>query len=77
MGRITRDKHKCFMVHNAIPPYLSSRLGFEYSKTPQDALNKAFFIKGNKAVVSVLKNGGETLPIHILREHYKDKQNYF
>ena len=77
MGRITKDKYKCYMVHNAIPPYLVSRLGFEYVKTPQEALNKAFFVKGNKAVVSVLKNGGETLPIHILREHYQGKNNYF
>lgn len=77
MGRITRDKFTCFMVENSIPNNVAKRLGFHSAKSAQDALDQAFFLKGATAVVSVLKKGGHTLPIHLLKDHYVNKDNYF
>lgn len=67
MGRIIRDSYTCFMPENAINSAIVTKLGFKLVHSAQEALEKAFFLKGKQATVSVLKKGGDTLPINILK----------
>lgn len=64
MGRITRDKNICFMTENGIDKTFVHRLGFKSVKSVQEALEKAFFLKGKQASINILKKGGHTLPIY-------------
>lgn len=68
VGRIIKDKCRCIMVQNGISERQAERMGFIHAKTPQEALDIAFYLRGNYATVSVLKNGGEVLPVCVLKE---------
>ena len=63
VGRLIKDKAKCIMVRNGIPPADQRHLGFIPADTPQEALDKAFEIAGRDASVAVLRHGGEALPV--------------
>jgi len=63
VGRLIKDKATGIMVANGIPRADQLRLGFVPADTAQDALEKAFSIVGKNATVSVLRHGGEALPV--------------
>jgi nickel-dependent lactate racemase len=63
VGRLIKDKATGIMVRNGIPSSDQEHLGFIPADTPQESLNKAFDIAGKNATVSVLKHGGEALPV--------------
>jgi nickel-dependent lactate racemase len=63
VGRVIRGKRTGILVSPGIPKNTTEKLGFYYAKTAQDALELALKIKGNKAKVVVIKNGGSLMPI--------------
>ena len=63
VGRLIKDKATGIMVKNGIAREDQEHLGFIPADTPQDALAKAFEITGPDAKVSVLRHGGEALPV--------------
>jgi len=63
VGRLIKDKATGIMVRNGIPRADQQHLGFIPADTPQQALEKAFAIVGEKATVAVLRHGGEALPV--------------
>lgn len=63
VGRIIRDKGIGILVSSGIDGDTTKRLGFHYSKTPQEGFELALKLKGKDAKVVVIKNGGEVMPI--------------
>ena len=63
VGRLIKDKATGIMVKNGISREDQEHLGFIPADTPQEALMKAFQIVGQSAKVSVLRHGGEALPV--------------
>jgi len=63
VGRVIRDKARGIMVSPGIKPETQRRIGFESAATPQEALEKALAITGPDAKVSVLRHGGDVLPL--------------
>lgn len=63
VGRLIKDKAVCIMVKNGIPYADQEHLGFIPADTAQEALEKAFEIAGKDASVTVLRHGGEALPV--------------
>lgn len=63
VGRLIKDKATGIMVANGIARADQLRLGFVPADSPQDALEKAFRIAGKNSTVSVLRHGGEALPV--------------
>lgn len=63
VGRVIRGKRTGILVSPGIPKNIAEKLGFYYAETVQDALELALKIKGNKAKVVVIKNGGSLMPI--------------
>jgi nickel-dependent lactate racemase len=63
VGRLIKDKATGIMVKNGISREDQEHLGFIPADTPQEALEKAFQIAGKSAKVSVLRHGGEALPV--------------
>ena len=63
VGRVIRDKGTGILVSSGIDNNTAKRLGFYYSKTPQEGFELALKLKGKDAKVVVIKNGGEVMPI--------------
>jgi nickel-dependent lactate racemase len=63
VGRVVRDRAHGIMVSPGIPAEVQRRLGFEPARTPQEALGRAFELVGRKAQVTVLRHGGDVLPL--------------
>ena len=74
VGRVIREKTKCMLVSEGINQSDALRLGFEYAKTPQDAINLAFDDHGSKAKVTVIKESGELMPIALNRNPFIPKE---
>jgi lactate racemase len=63
VGRVIREKGTGILVSPGIPREVTSRLGFKWAATPQDALQLAINQVGKNAAIAVLKNGGEIMPM--------------
>ena len=63
VGRVVREKAKCILVSEGIPESDALKLGFDYAKTPQEAINGALHDYGSKARVIVIKESSELMPI--------------
>ncbi len=63
VGRIIRDRARGIMVSPGIARQTQRHLGFEPARTPQQALELAFAIAGSDAKVTVLRQGGNVLPL--------------
>jgi nickel-dependent lactate racemase len=63
VGRVIRDRARGIMVSPGISHEIQAHLGFESASTPQRALEMAFRIAGPKAKVTVLRHGGDVLPL--------------
>lgn len=63
VGRLIKDKATGIMVANGISRDDQIHLGFLPADTPQAALDTALKIAGPRAVVAVLRHGGEALPV--------------
>lgn len=57
------EKKKVIMVSKGIGAAIAKKLGFLHKETPQEAVNTAFDLQGEKAKAIVLKQGGEILPL--------------
>jgi nickel-dependent lactate racemase len=63
VGRVIREKGSCILVSPGIARSTTTRMGFKWAATPQDALHLAINQMGENASIAVLKNGGEIMPI--------------
>lgn len=63
VGRVIREKATGILVSSGIDAGTTARLGLRFAKTPQEALDFALSVKGKKATIAVLRNGGEIMPI--------------
>jgi len=63
VGRVIKKRAKGILVCSGISKEETERLGFLHAKNPQEALDIAFSLSGDKAKVAVLQRGGEILPI--------------
>jgi len=63
VGRVIREKAKCILVSEGITESDTLNLGFEYAKTPQEAINRALDEYGSKARVTVIKESSELMSI--------------
>ncbi len=60
--RMIIERGRLIIVSRGISEEDAEHVGFLYSKTPQDALKKAFNIKGSDASVIVLRHAGNICP---------------
>jgi lactate racemase len=63
VGRVIREKGTGILVSPGIARSTTTRIGFKWAATPQDALDLAINQMGENASIAVLKNGGEIMPI--------------
>lgn len=63
VGRVIRDKAQGIMVSPGIGLNTQRSIGFTPAGTPQEALDLAFAMAGEKARVVVLRQGGNVLPL--------------
>jgi len=63
VGRVIREKAKCILVSEGITESDALKLGFDYVKTPQEAINTALEDYGSKARVTLIKESSELMPI--------------
>jgi len=63
VGRVISERAKCILVSEGITESDALSLGFEYAKTPQEAINRALDYYGSKAKVTVIKESSELMPI--------------
>jgi nickel-dependent lactate racemase len=63
VGNIIHRKAKCIIVSNGIDPGISHRMGLLAVTTPQEGLYRAFEMLGTDASVTVLRQGGEIMPV--------------
>jgi nickel-dependent lactate racemase len=62
VGRVIKERAKGILVCPGISKEETERLGFLYTKSPQEALETAFSLLGRDAKVAILQRGGEILP---------------
>ena len=63
VGRLLK-RTKCFLISLGITEREEiERVGFAYARTVEEALDRAFQIKGSSAKVAVLRHGGEVIPL--------------
>ena len=63
VGRLLK-RTKCFLISLGITEREEiERVGFAYARTVEEALDRAFEIKGRSAKVAVLRHGGEVIPL--------------
>jgi len=60
--RIVIERGRCIIVSRGISREDAEHVGLLYAKTPQDALEKAFAMKGPEASVIVLRHAGNICP---------------
>jgi nickel-dependent lactate racemase len=63
VGRVIKERAKGIMVSQGISKEETEKLGFNYARNPQEALEIAFSLRGHDANVAVLQRGGEILPV--------------
>jgi nickel-dependent lactate racemase len=63
VGRVVCDRARGIMVSPGISSETQAHLGFQTASTPQQALEMAFGMVGAKAKVSILRHGGDVLPL--------------
>jgi nickel-dependent lactate racemase len=63
VGRVISGNRKAILVSSGINKTDAERIGFIKAGSVQEALDVAFAMKGNSAAVTILKHGGEVLPI--------------
>lgn len=63
VGRVIKEKAKCILVSEGIAESDALKLGFEYAKTPQEAIDNALEDYGSKAKITVIKESSELMPI--------------
>ncbi|MCJ7616481.1 MAG: nickel-dependent lactate racemase [Desulfobacterales bacterium] len=63
VGRTVCEKATGIIVSPGIEPRIAAKLGFHWAASPQEALTFALKLKGKKASIAVIKNGGETMPV--------------
>jgi lactate racemase len=63
VGEVIRRKAACILVSPGISPEVARSIGFLPASTPQQALEMALQRVGRHATITVLKNGGEIMPI--------------
>ncbi len=63
LGNIMGRRARCILVAPGIDPQILKRMGFLVAKTPQEALDNALELTSREAKVTVLKHGGEILPL--------------
>lgn len=67
VGRIIKDRAKGILVSTGISSEAATRLGFIPSGSPQEAVSLALEMVGPDATISVLRHGGEALPVPMWR----------
>lgn len=63
VSRVITDRGKGILVTDGLTPKQVRQMGFIYARSPDEALQKAFDIKGKNASIVVLKHAAEMLPI--------------
>lgn len=63
VGEVICKKASCILVSSGIDREKAERIGFKWAATPEEALDKAFSLKGKEAKVLCFKHGGEILPL--------------
>jgi hypothetical protein len=62
VGKVIRAKASGILVSPEIDVATSSGLGFHAARTPPDALDLAFEMKGKGTTIAALRHGGEIMP---------------
>jgi len=60
--RVVTEHGRCISVTRGISRKQAEHVGFIYAETPQEALEKAFAMKGSDASVTVLRHAGNICP---------------
>lgn len=63
VGSVIAEPRIAFLVSEGLTAERTEHLGFRYASTIQAALASALSIKGKSSSVTVIRNGGEVLPI--------------
>ena len=63
VGRVIRDRARGIMVSPGIGRETQRYIGFTPVQTPQEAIDSAFAMLGDRANVAVLHHGGDVLPV--------------
>ena len=64
VGKVITGKRKAILVSPGLDRQRAEKIGFIWAETVQAAMEQALEIKGEDASVSLLKHGGETMPIY-------------
>jgi nickel-dependent lactate racemase len=62
VGRVIRDKGRCFLVSPGIPRHVAEHMGFSWFESPALALRRALELHGRRASVVTMSHGGELMP---------------
>ncbi len=65
VGKVITGEREAILVSPGITKEITEQLGFIWAESVQDALTIAFDKKGDQATVSLLKHGGEVMPVYI------------
>jgi len=63
VGRVICDRARGILVSPGIGGEIQRRIGFTPAETPQEAIDSAFAMLGEKATVAVIHHGGDVLPL--------------
>ena len=63
ISRAAMEKAQFILVSDGISEETKLKLGLQHASAPQEALEKAFDVTGQKAKVAVLKNAAEMIPV--------------
>lgn len=63
VGRVIRQKGQGILVSPGIDQKTTEKLGFYWAHNVQDAIDQAYLMQGNNAVMIICRNGGEIMPI--------------
>ncbi|HCG63750.1 MAG TPA: nickel-dependent lactate racemase [Sphaerochaeta sp.] len=64
VGRVITGKRKAILVTPGIPQSVVEHLGFIWAANLEEAVGIGFKLKGKHASVSILRHGGEVMPIY-------------
>jgi len=62
-GEVIKKRAKVILVSRGIDEKTAQKLGFYYARSPKEALNKAYRLAENITAITVLRQGGEILPL--------------
>ncbi len=64
VGRVITGKRKAIIVSDGINREDSERIGFIKADTVKEALDTAIKLKGSNASITIIKHGGEVMPVY-------------